>query len=285
MLTILVALLLAAPSDAPSDAETFAAAATAHLQRAATAEHPLEEYDGAHKNFDNAYLVADDVRYLCRALAVVELTLARAPFGDDQERLSWEDLRRDDLERLRDDANQNRRANCRFDASGKAAPRVALLDADAPVTLDAVRPSASSPPSSASTNDRPPAAPTPAQERRFRAHTASGVLLTTAGLGLLGGAFGVLGVELQRAAEMRSLIDTAHAERRNFTTPEDQRFNDLKGDLLRGRDVAIGVGVAGVVITGIGAAVLATRKRAARGYAFLPYGGVQGAGAVLRLKF
>lgn len=284
MVTILCALLLAAPSDAsPSEAETFAAAGDEHLRRAPTAERPLAEYDSAHKNFDSAYLVADDVRYLCRALAVAELTLLRAPFADEQERLSWEDLRRDDLERLGDNARERQRGNCRFDASGKLAPRVALLDLDAPVSVTADGPVAPSP-ASMSEGRRP--MPSRAQVRRSRAHTAAGALLTTAGLGLLGGTFGVIGVELQRAAEMKSLIDTAKAERRKFTDAEDQRFGDLAGDLLRRRDAAIGVGVAGLVALGAGIAVLATRPKVTmRRYALQPYGGLQGVGAILRLKF
>lgn len=283
MVTILCVLLLAAPSDAPSEAETFAAAGDNHLRRAPTAERPLAEYDSAHKNFDSAYLVADDVRYLCRALAVAELTLLRAPFADEQERLSWEDVRRDDLERLGDDAREYQRGNCRFDASGKLAPRVALLDADAPVSVTSDGPAT---PSSASTSEGGRSVPSQAQVQRSRAHTAAGALLTTAGLGLLGGTFGVIGVELQRAAEMRSLIDTAKAERRTFTEAEDQRFGDLAGDLIRGRDVAIGVGVASLVTLGAGIAVLATRTRmTTRRYALQPYGGLQGAGAILRLKF
>jgi hypothetical protein len=50
--------------------------------------------------------------------------------------------------------------------------------------------------------------------------------------------------------------------------------------------VAIGVGVAGLVSLGTGVALLATRKKTrSRTYALQPYGGPQGAGAVLRLRF
>lgn len=284
MQTILCVLLLAAPSTAAtSEAATFVAAGDEHLRRAPTAERPLAEYDSAHKNFDSAYLVADDVRYLCRALAVAELTLLRAPFADEQERLSWEDLRREDLERLGDDAREQQRGNCRFDASGQLAPRVALLDADAPVSMAADKPAT---PTSVNTNDGHRPTSSRAQVRRGRAHAAAGALVTTAGLGLLGGTFGVIGVEFQRAAAMRSLIDTARAERRTFTEAEDQRFGDLAGDLLRGRDVAIGIGVAGLATLGVGIALLATRTKVlTRRYSFQPYGGFQGAGAILRLKF
>lgn len=286
MLSIMLCfLLLAPPYKAEPSAETFATAGEAHLRRAPTAEHPLEEFEGAHKNFDAAYLVAEDARYLCRALAVADLALRKASFADEQERLSWEEIQRDDLERLRDDAIQKQRGNCRFDASGKPPPlRGALLDADTPVVIEADAAVPPAPPNSPSSASKPPR-----DERRLagpsRAHTTAGALLTTAGLGLLGGTFGVIGVEFQRAEEMRSLIDTARAERRKFTEAENRRFDDLAADLLRGRDVAIGVGVAGLVSLGTGIAVLATRKRASRGYALLPYGGFQSAGAILRLKF
>src|SRR5690606_318956 len=80
-----------------------------------------------------------DAKYLCRALAAAELALHTATFTTKQERLSWEELRRDDLTRLREDAAENERANCRYDASGKPSPpRVAMLtDADAPAPEDA----------------------------------------------------------------------------------------------------------------------------------------------------
>ena len=114
-----------------SEAEAFAAAAGAHLKLATTsAERPLDEFHNAHTKFDAAFLVDGATVYLCRALAVADLALRTTTFTDEQERLSWEETRRDDLDRLRDDAAQTGRANCRYGATGK--PRVVLLAADDP---------------------------------------------------------------------------------------------------------------------------------------------------------
>lgn len=285
-------LLSTAPtaSEAPQ-AETFAAAGEAHLRRA-TEEHSPDEFEAAHKNFDSAYLVADDPRYLCRALAVAELALRSATFATQQERLSWEDLRREDLDRLRDDAAQAQRSNCRFDVSGKPLPpRVALIDPDGPAPAAARAPvagaSANAPPVVVADVRRSASgSAVRAQSRRARAHTVTGAIFTSVGLGLLGGLAGVIGLEVQRAGELKGLIRTAKAEGRDFTEPEDRRADELGTELLRGRDVAIGVGAASLVSLTTGIVVLATgRNLRTPKYAVQPYGGPQGAGAVLRLRF
>ena len=119
LIIVSLALLLAAPTPA-DEAATYAAAGEVHLERAAIpGDHQLDEFDGAHKNFDSAYLVAEDPRYLCRALQVAEVVLARVAFTSDQERLSWAEVRQDDLDRLRQDAGKTRRANCRFDGAAR----------------------------------------------------------------------------------------------------------------------------------------------------------------------
>jgi hypothetical protein len=128
--------------------------------------------------------------------------------------------------------------------------------------------------------------PSRRQVHRARAHTAMGAVFTGAGIGMLGILAGVLQLERQRAGEIRGIIDAAKAEHRGYTPAEERRYFDLRDDLLRGRDVAIGVGVAGLVSLGTGVALLATRKKTrSRTYALQPYGGPQGAGAVLRLRF
>ena len=273
-----------------SQAESFAAAADAHLKLATTsAERPLDEFHNAHTKFDAAFLVDGATVYLCRAHAVADLALRTATFTDEQERLSWEETRRDDLDRLRDDAAQTGRANCRYGATGK--PRVVLLAADDPPAL-AVDDLAANPPL-ATPLAAPPAAvdraitvPRRRQVHRARAHTAMGAVFTGAGIGMLGVLAGVLQLERQRAGEVRRIIDTAKAEHRGYTDAEERRYFDLRADLLRGRDVAIGVGVAGLVSLGTGVALLATRKKTrSRTYALQPYGGPHGAGAVLRLRF
>ncbi len=273
-----------------SEAEAFAAAADAHLKLATTsAERPLDEFHNAHTKFDAAFLVDGATVYLCRALAVANLALETATFTDEQERLSWEETRRDDLDRLRDDAAETGRANCRYDAKGK--PRVVLLAADDPPANLAL--AADDPPADPTHLAAPPAAvrraltvPSRRQVHRARAHTAMGAVFTGAGIGMLGILAGVLQLERQRAGEIRGIIEAAKAEHRGYTPAEEGRYFDLRDDLLRGRDVAIGVGVAGLVSLGTGVALLATRKKTrSRTYALQPYGGRQGAGVVLRLRF
>ena len=288
LMLIVLPLFLAAgpPADTAEvpDAATYAAAGEAHLRRATSlAEHPIDEFHNAHTNFDAAYLVDESTVYLCRALAVADLTLRTAAFADEQERLFWQETRQDDLDRLAKDAAETGRANCRFDATGKpAAPRVAMLsEADIPP-----RASTETPAPTADADDRSAVKPSRAQLRRGQAHMGAGALLTGAGIGMLGVVAGVLALERERAVAMNGLINTANAEQRRFTAVEDRRFRALAEDLIQGRDMAIGVGVAGLVSLGTGVALLATRKRASRrGYALQPYGGLHGAGAVLRLKF
>jgi len=285
---VLMSLLLSEPPTAKpegSQAETFAAAADAHLKLATTtAERPLDEFHHAHTKFDSAFLVDGATVYLCRALAVADLVLRTATFTDEQERLSWEETRGDDLDRLREDAAQTDRANCRYDTTGKPAqPRVALLAADDPPANTALLTPLAAPP--AATRSAL-SEPNRRQLHRNRAHTAMGALLTGAGIGMLGILAGVLELERQRVVEVRGIIEAARAEQRGYTPAEEQRYFDLRDDLIRGRDAAIGVGVAGLVSLGTGVALLATRKKArSRTYALAPYGGPHGAGAVLRLRF
>lgn len=285
MLTIVVLPLLLAPPN-PASAEDYAAEGEAYLAAADTAERPLDVLLSAHTSFDSAYLVDEEASYLCRALDVAGRALRSGALDDDQERKFWEETRDEDLGRLRTDAVKHQRDNCRFTASGSpAAPRVALIDADG---LPPVRHAEPVPDAGEGPSIRGHVQPGPSrgEMRRRRAHTAAGAVLTSAGLGLLGALAGVLVLERQRIGEMRGLVETAKAEGRQFTVDEDRRFWDLRDDLAHGAGVAIGVGAAGIVSLGTGIAVLATRKKSrARDYAFQPYGGPQGAGAVLRLKF
>ena len=295
--TALISLLLTGPppaeaAEAPR-AEALAAAGAAHLRLATTsAARPLDELHNAHTKFDAAFMVDGATAHLCRALAVADLALRTGGFADEQERLSWEETRRDDLDRLREDAEQSSRANCRYDATGR--PRVVLLAADDPPAIPAIpaddlpaNPATSTPLASPPTAVRRAlTVPSRRQIHRARAHTAMGAVLTGAGIGMLGILAGVLVLERQRAGEVRGIIDATKAEHRGYTPAEGQRYFDLRDDLLRGRDVAIGVGVAGLVSLGTGVALLATRKKTrSRTYALQPYGGRHGAGAVLQLRF
>lgn len=286
ILLFLNTLLFTAPASEASRAETFAAAGEAHLRRAAD-ERSIDAFEEAHKAFDNAYLVADEPRYLCRALAVAERALRSAAFGTDQERLSWEDLRDEDLDRLREDAETTQRSNCRFDMSGQpAAPRVALIDPDGP--LPTALPGPRHPEADAASVRTPTThgvakAKAP---RAARAVTAAGAVFTTAGVGLLGGLVGVAAIEHQRATAMKQLIAAARTEDRYFTAEETQDYRQLTGELRRGLTTAVGVGAASVVSLTTGIVLLATGRRVkAERYALRPYGGLQSAGVVLRLRF
>lgn len=289
MLTTIVVLPLLLTSPDPSTAEGFAAEGAAYLQAAETAERPLDVLLSAHTSFDSAYLANEDATYLCRALDVTGRALRSGAFADEQEQKFWEETRSEDLERLQSDAVEHQRANCRFTANGSpAAPRVALIDADgpSPARRAAPVPHAGEGSQEPSVDWHGHQAPSRAELRRRRAHTAAGAVLTSAGFGLLGALAGVIVLERQRIGEMRGLVETAKAEGRQFTSDEDRRFWELRGEVSHDAGVAIGVGVAGLVTLGTGVAVLATRKKTrARAYAIQPYGGPQGAGAVFRLKF
>lgn len=300
---VFLSLLLSGAATKVSEAETFAAAAEAHLKLATTsAERPLDEFHNAHTKFDAAFLVDEVTKYLCSALGVADLALRTGTFTDEQERLSWEETQRDDLDRLRDEATRTGHANCRYDEKGK--PRLVLLAADDPLpnpTLAADEPTAnpglvandptanpvlSTPLAAPAAVRRELTVPSRRQIHRARAHTAMGAIFTGAGIGMLGILAGVLQLERQRVREVRGIIDAVKAENRGYTAAEERRYFELRDDLLRGRDVAIGVGVAGLVSLGTGVALLATRKKTrSRTYALQPYGGPQGAGAVLRLRF
>lgn len=286
MLAIIFLPLLLALQEPPSP-EALAAEGEAYLKAAETAERPLDVLLSAHTSFDSAYLGGRDPSHLCRALDVTGRALQLPALTDDQERKFWEETQRDDLDRLRHDAEETKRDNCRS-AGSRAAPRIALIDPDGPSAVrrtEAV-PHAGEGSTTSAVRPRWQANSGRAETRRQRAHTAAGAVLTTAGLGLFGVLAGVLTLERQRIDEMRGLVDTAKAEGRLFTGAEDRRFGELKGDVFRGAYAAIGVGAAGLVSLGTGVALLATRKKSrSRRYAFHPYGGPQGAGAVLRLNF
>lgn len=286
MLTLALTLLLAPAT--PTAASDFVAEGEAHLKAAETADDPLDAFQNAHASFDSAYLVDGDAGHLCRALLVADRALRSRQFTGDEERKSWEETRREDLDRLQQDAAEKRRANCRFDAGGKpAAARVAMIDPDgAPPPTPASAPHVTEGPAGLSGVMQVPRTASPVEVRRRRAHTAAGAILTTAGLGLLGALVGVLELERQRIAEMRVLVDTAKGNGRQFTVDEDRRFWELRDEVSRGAGAAIGVGAASIVTLATGIAVLATRKKSRpRNYAFHPHGGPQGVGAVLRLRF
>ena len=281
----LLSIMFVAPAELPpqEQAGIYVALGEAHLERAALpGEQQLDEFDGAHKNFDLAYLTVFEPAHLCRALQVADLVLATVTFTDPQPRLSWEEVQRDDIKRLREDAAQTGRANCRHDAHGKPVrPRVAVLNDDDFSPLVA-------PPISSPADSERPAIdlpePTPRQPRRWNIQTAAGAIFTGAGVGLVGVLAGAIGLQVRNAAKLRDLENNAVVAG-GLTDAEWDRAAEIRAASLQTRNVAIGVGVAGVVSLATGVALLATRKTGPRAVALMPYGGPLGVGAVLRLRF
>lgn len=285
--TALLPIILAVPASTSPEgtpqqqAEIYAAAGEGHLRRAATpGEQQLDEFEEAHKNFDLAYLTAADARHLCRALFAAEVALSTANFTDDQARLSWEEVRRDDLDRLRMDAAETRRSNCRFDAKGgPRPPRLVVMD-DADFSLMAP-PGTSTSAGGDQEVDRAGAMP---MQRRWNAQTAAGALFTGAGVGLVGVLAGAIGLRVRQAEAMRDIFDDARATG-SLSDADRSRADAIKADGIQTRSVAIGVGVAGAVSLATGVALLVTRKKVTRPVALLPYGGLLGGGAMLRMRF
>jgi len=275
---VLLPFIIAAPASTPppSEAERYADIGEGHLERAATpGERQLGEFDEAHKNFDLAYLTGDDAQHLCRALFAAEVALATVNFTDDQARISWEEVRRDDLDRLQKNAAGAGRSNCRFDAKGEPQrPRLAAMDDAEFLRMTS--------PGTPSSGDRLPIAASP--RRRWNAQTAAGALFTGMGVGLVGVLAGVIGTKVRQAEVMRDIFDDATATG-ILSDADRRRAEAIKADAIEARSVAIGLGVAGAVSLVTGVALLATRRKATRPVALLPYGGPIGGGAVLRMRF
>jgi hypothetical protein len=233
------------------------------------------ELDKAHTNYDSAYLATKDSSHLCWALRIAEQVVDEGEFIDADQQSYWRDTLDDDLRRLQDDARTNQRANCRFNETG--APRVLVA------TLNDEDFAAQAPTASREDERRP--LPKVTTTRRWRAHTASGAVLTGIGLGLVGALAGVLESQAQHARAMRRMTSMANAEGRDFTADEWQEFNAIRDEGRQVRGAAIGVGVAGAITLSTGVALLATRKRASRKFAVQPHGGPLGGGVVLRLRF
>ena len=283
--TALLSVMFVAPAQvSPQEqARIYAVVGQAHLERAAVSgEQQLDEFDGAHKNFDLAYLTAYDPGHLCHALQVAELVLATVTFTDPQPRLSWEEVRRDDLHRLQKDAVQTGRSNCRHDAHGEPQrPRVAVFT-DNDFSPPVVPRSRSLADSERLAIDLPE--PTPRQPRRWNIQTVAGAIFTGAGVGLVGVLAGAIGLQVRNAAKLRDLANHAVVAGA-LTDAERDRAADIRADSLQIRNVALSVGVAGAASLATGVALLATRKKRPRAVALIPYGGPLGGGAVLRLRF
>lgn len=281
----LLSVMFVAPTEgSPQEqAATYAAAGEAHLERAAVpGDRQLDEFDDAHRNFDLAYLTADDTGHLCRALHVAELALTRVTFPDAQARLSWEEVKRDDLGRLRKHAAETRRANCRYAANGEPQrPRVAILTDDD--FSPRVGPHTNSPADGGRVSISLPV-PTPTTRRRWNTQTAAGAILTGTGVGLIGLLAGAVGLQVRNAEKLRDIASNADAAGELADADRD-RAAKIHADSLQIRNVAIGVGVAGAASLAAGVALLATRKKTSRAVAVMPYGGPLGGGAVLRLRF
>ncbi len=282
----------AAPADAPAVVAQRAAAEALEAQSifsdAGDAYVKLADLPGvdrrialdrAHLNYDSAYLTTKNPSRLCRALGVAEQVVSEGGFNDADQASYWKDTVDDDLRRLQADAQATHRANCRFGESGS--PRaiiVATLTDD-----DFAEPGPTADPRVPREVDQPP--PTSPATHRWRAQTASAAVFSGLGIGFLGAFAGALAVQSRHVKTMQSMTAKAKAEARDFTDAEWRNFNSLRDDGLQVRNVAIGMGVAGVIALTTGVALLATRKTASRTLALQPYGGPLGAGAVLRVGF
>lgn len=231
--------------------------------------------DKAHRNYDSAYLTTKNPSRLCRALGVAEQVLGEGGFNDADQASYWKDTVDDDLRRLQADAQSTHRANCRFAASG--APRANIVATLTDDDFAELGPTAD--PGTPQKIDRPPAT------RRWRAQTASAAVFSGLGIGFLGAFAGALAIQSQHAKTLQSMTAKAKAESRDFTDAEWRNFNNIRDDGLQVRNVAIGMGVAGVIALTTGVALLVTRTTASRTLALQPYGGPLEGGAVLRVGF
>jgi hypothetical protein len=278
----------AAPADAPAVVAQRAAAEALEVQGifsdAGDAYVKLADLPGvdrrsaldkAHLNYDSAYLTTKNPSRLCRALGVAEQVVGEGGFNDADQASYWKDTVDDDLRRLRADAQATHRPNCRFAASGS--PRANIVATLTDDDFAELGPTAD--PGPPQKIDRPPAT------RRWRAQTASAAVFSGLGIGFLGAFAGALAIQSQHAKTLQSMTAKAKAESRDFTDAEWRNFNNIRDDGLQVRNVAIGMGVAGVIALTTGVALLVTRKTASRTLALHPYGGPLEGGAVLRVDF
>lgn len=235
-----------------------------------------KELLSAHTNFEAAYLTSRETRHLCRALRIAEQVVREDGFENEEMGLFWRERIEEDLERLRADAVETKRPNCRFGETGERRPPVPLLaDGDPPRV-----------------RMHTPEQPEPAQDvglpapsRRYRAHTAAGATFTGLGLGFLGLFAGALAVKADQVQAIHKQTDLVQGQGR-LPTPDEQAWvDDREADARQVQSLVIGVGVAGGASLATGVILLATRKRLIRRAALRPYGGTQGAGILLQGQF
>jgi hypothetical protein len=230
--------------------------------------------DKAHLNYDSAYMTTKNPSRLCRALGVAEQVVGEGAFNDADQASYWKDTVEDDLRRLQADALATHRANCRFAANGSPRANIVATLTDG----DFVELAPADEPGVPQEIDQPPT-------RRWRAQTASAAVFSSLGIGFMGAFAGALAIQSQHAKTLQSMTAKAKAESRDFTDAEWRNFNNIRDDGLQVRNVAIGMGVVGVIALTTGVALLVTRKTASRTLALHPYGGLLGGGAVLRVGF
>lgn len=235
-----------------------------------------KELLSAHTNFEAAYLTSRETRHLCRALRIAEQVVREDGFENEEMGLFWRERIEEDLERLRADAVETKRPNCRFGETGEPRPPVPLLaDGDPPrVRLHL-------PEQLVPARDVVP----PAPSRRYRAHTAAGAAFTGLGIGFLGLFAGALAVKADQVQAIHKQADLVQAQGRLPTPAEQAWVNDREADARQMQSLVIGVGVAGGTSLATGVILLATRKRLTRRTALRPYGGAQGAGLLLQGRF
>jgi len=241
-----------------------------------------DELDQAHVNLDSAYLTSNLTRHLCRALQVAEMTIAEGNFEGEQEEKFWQDIRDDDVRRLREDASATKRQNCRFGTDGESLKVAVALLADPEVEPQILALDLREPASRAGSLAAP--VQRGAADRRWRVQTVAGAALVGVGIGSLGLLIGVLEVHRRQAQAMERMNEDAAAVG-GFSTAGLVQHDQIYADARITRSAAIGLGVVTAASLSTGVALLVSRKRVTRTVAVYPYGGLHGGGATLRLRF
>ena len=265
---------LRAQAEAKVESRAYAEAGKVYEQVAALpGVDRRKELLNAHTNFERAFLTSHETRHLCRALRIAEQVVREGGFKNEEMGLFWRERVEDDLERLRADAVETKRPNCRFGVTGEPRPPVPLLaDGDPPWIREL-------PPEPA--RDIAP----PAPSRRYRAHTAAGAAFTGLGIGFLGLFAGALAVKVDQVQAIHKQADLVEAQDRPPTPGEQAWVDDREADARQVQSLMIGAGMASGASLATGVILLATRKRLIQRAALRPYGGAQGAGIVLQGRF
>ena len=267
---------LRARAEAHAEADRFVEAGEAYLQLARRPDvRPRDALFEAHSNFDSAFIASGDASQLCRALWIAERVVAEGRFDDDEQGKFWAEIVQDDLGRLAKDAATKKSANCRFDAAGRRAQRVALLGDDDPPRQE---------PRHAieqALTERDGVGPR--MSRRYRVHTATGAVFTGIGVGLLGVFAGALVVRVDQVRAIHKQAQVVEAQGRH-PTPEEEAWVALRETNARSmQPLMLGAALAGGASLVTGVVLVATRQP--RRLTVRPFAGLREAGLLLRGRF